>query len=143
MLSKGMRTVGDLTEAPATRVGGMVAAALSNPWLMLGVALQATFFAMYLTLLSRADVSQVLPMTALDYVVVALLARLLIDEVITPARWGGVALIIVGVPRVRRAALAVRVAAPLPLAGLGRIPFDAPGEGMHAEIARELALSRD
>ena len=89
-------------EAPATRVGGMVAAALSNPWLVLGVALQATFFAMYLTLLSRADVSQVLPMTALDYVVVALLARLLIDEVITPARWGGIVLIIVGVLLVSR-----------------------------------------
>ena len=102
MLSKGMRTVGDLTEAPATRVGGMVAAALSNPWLVLGVALQATFFAMYLTLLSRADVSQVLPMTALDYVVVALLARLLIDEVITPARWSGIGLIIVGVLLVSR-----------------------------------------
>ena len=102
MLSKGMRTVGDLTEAPATRVGGMVVAALSNPWLVLGVALQATFFAMYLTLLSRADVSQVLPMTALDYVVVALLARLLIDEVITPARWGGIVLIIAGVLLVSR-----------------------------------------
>ena len=102
MLSKGMRTVGDLTEAPATRVGGMIAAALSNPWLVLGVALQATFFAMYLTLLSRADVSQVLPMTALDYVVVALLARLLLDEVITPARWGGIGLIIVGVLLVSR-----------------------------------------
>jgi 4-amino-4-deoxy-L-arabinose transferase-like glycosyltransferase len=37
----------------------------------------------------------------------------------------------------------VLVAAPLLLAGLGRIPFDDPGEGMHAEIARELALSRD
>jgi len=80
----------------------MVAAALSNPWLVLGVALQATFFAMYLTLLSRADVSQVLPMTALDYVVVALLARLLLAEVITPARWGGIALIIVGVVLVSR-----------------------------------------
>jgi 4-amino-4-deoxy-L-arabinose transferase-like glycosyltransferase len=44
---------------------------------------------------------------------------------------------------VRLAALAVLVAAPLLLAGLGRIPFDDPGEGMHAEIARELALSRD
>jgi len=37
----------------------------------------------------------------------------------------------------------VLVAAPLLLAGLGRIPFDDPGEGMHAEIARELAVSRD
>ncbi|HKQ62750.1 MAG TPA: hypothetical protein VJS92_15775, partial [Candidatus Polarisedimenticolaceae bacterium] len=35
------------------------------------------------------------------------------------------------------------MAAPLLFAGLGRAPFDDPGEGMHAEIARELTLSRD
>src|SRR5438132_531576 len=35
------------------------------------------------------------------------------------------------------------VAAPLLFAGLGRAPFDDPGEGMHAEIAWELAMSRD
>jgi len=39
--------------------------------------------------------------------------------------------------------LAVLVAAPLLFAGLGRTPFDDPGEGMHAEIARELTASRD
>ena len=38
---------------------------------------------------------------------------------------------------------AIAVAAPLLFAGLGRAPFDDPGEGMHAEIARELALSGD
>ena len=102
LLSKGMRTVGDLTEAPAGRVGAMIVAALSNPWLLLGVALQAAFFAMYLTLLSRAQVSQVLPMTALDYVVVALLARLILAEAVTPARWAGIALIVVGVYLVSR-----------------------------------------
>jgi 4-amino-4-deoxy-L-arabinose transferase-like glycosyltransferase len=35
------------------------------------------------------------------------------------------------------------VTAPLLFTGLGRAPFDDPGEGMHAEIARELAVSRD
>jgi len=35
------------------------------------------------------------------------------------------------------------VAAPLLFTGLGRAPFDDPGEGMHAEIARELGVSRD
>jgi len=32
----------------------------------------------------------------------------------------------------------VAVAAPFLLSGLGAVPFDDPGEGMHAEIAREL-----
>jgi drug/metabolite transporter (DMT)-like permease len=101
-LAKGMRSVGDLTEAPAERIGGMVARALSNPWLLLGVALQATFFFMYLTLLSRAAVSQVLPMTAIDYIVVAFLASSLLGEVVTPVRWAGIALIVTGVALVSR-----------------------------------------
>ena len=102
MLSKGMKTVGDLTEAPASLLGAMVGRAVSNPWLLLGVALQATFFFMYLTLLSRANVSQVLPMTAIDYIVVALLAQLLLAETVTPVRWAGIGFIVAGVFLVSR-----------------------------------------
>jgi drug/metabolite transporter (DMT)-like permease len=102
MLAKAMRPVGDLTEAPAGRVGGMVGRALANPWLVAGVTLQALFFFMYLTLLSRADVSQVLPMTALDYIVVAVLAQVFLAEPVTGARWAGIALIVMGVALVSR-----------------------------------------
>ena len=102
MLSKGIRPVGDLTEAPSGRLAGMVARALSSPWLLVGVALQAVFFFTYLTLLSRAEVSQLLPLTALDYIVVALLAQWFLGEVITPARWAGIGLIVVGVALVSR-----------------------------------------
>lgn len=102
MLSKGMKSVGDLTEAPTAVLGAMVGRAISSPWLLLGVTLQATFFLMYLTLLSRANVSQVLPMTAIDYIVVALLAHVLLAEVVTPARWAGIGLIVVGVFLVSR-----------------------------------------
>jgi uncharacterized membrane protein len=102
LLSKGMKTVGDLTEAPAGRVGGMVVKAVTNPWLLLGVTLQASFFFMYLTLLSRADVSKILPMTAFDYIVVALLASLVLAEPVTPARWTGIGLIVIGVVLVSR-----------------------------------------
>ena len=102
LLSKGMRSVGDLTEAPALRLGAMVAAALTSPWLLLGVALQAAFFVMYLTLLSRAPVTQVLPLTAVDYIVVAMVARLLLAEVVTPTRWAGILLIVAGVFLVSR-----------------------------------------
>ena len=102
LLSKGMKTVGDLTEAPSSMVGAMILRAVSSPWLLLGVALQATFFVMYLALLSRANVSQVLPLTAIDYIVVALLARLLLAEPVTPARWAGIVLIAAGAVLVSR-----------------------------------------
>ncbi len=101
-LARGMKSVGDLTEAPGPRLAGMVVRAVSSPWLLLGVALQATFFFTYLALLSRADVSLVLPMTAVDYIVVALLAQWLLGEAVTPARWAGIGLIVAGVFLVSR-----------------------------------------
>ena len=102
LLAKGMKTIGDITEAPASLVGGMVGRTLSNPWVLVGVALQAGFFFMYLTLLSRAEVSKILPMTAFDYIVVALLAQLFLAEPVTLARWTGIGLIVLGVFLVSR-----------------------------------------
>ena len=102
MLSKGMKTIGDLTEAETSRLGGMVRRVVTNPWVLIGVALQASFFFMYLTLLSRADVSKILPMTAFDYIVVALLAQLLLAEAVTAARWTGIGFIVLGVFLVSR-----------------------------------------
>jgi drug/metabolite transporter (DMT)-like permease len=95
-LAKGMRPVGDLTEAPSGRIGGMVARAVANPWLIFGVVLQASFFFIYLVLLSRADVSLVLPLTAIDYIVVAVLAQYMLGEIVTPVRWAGMGLIVAG-----------------------------------------------
>ena len=102
MLSKGMKTIGDLTEAPSSMLGGMILRAVASPWLLLGLGLQAAFFFMYLTLLSRADVSKILPMTAFDYIVVAVLASLILAEPITPARWTGIGFIVLGVVLVSR-----------------------------------------
>jgi len=80
----------------------MIGRAIGSPWLLIGVALQAAFFLMYLTLLSRADVSLVLPMTAIDYVTVVVLAGVLLGEPVTAARWAGIALIVGGVFLVSR-----------------------------------------
>ena len=96
MLSAGMRTVGDLTSAGAGR-GAMVWAAASHPWVLLGVLFQAIFFFMYLALLSREALTLVLPMTAISYVAIALLAQAFLAEAITPVRWAGIGCIILGV----------------------------------------------
>lgn len=102
MLSKGMRSMGDLTQVDSYRIGPKVARVVTSPWVLLGVALQACFFFLYVTLLSRADVSQLLPMTAMDYIVVALLAQALLAEVVTPVRWAGIGFIVVGVMLITR-----------------------------------------
>ena len=102
LLAKGMKTIGDLTEAPTSMVSGMIGRTLGNPWVAGGVVLQASFFFLYLSLLSRADVSKILPMTAFDYIVVALLAQMFLAEPVTPARWTGIGLIVLGVFLVSR-----------------------------------------
>ena len=50
-----------------------------------------------MTLLSWADLSYVLPVTAIGYVLVALVGRALLNEQISAKRWAGILLIMAGV----------------------------------------------
>lgn len=70
---------------------------LFQPWVALGVALLILWQLSRLTLLSWADLSYVLPVTSVGYVVVALIGKLLLSEAITPRRWAGIVLIMAGV----------------------------------------------
>ena len=55
------------------------------------------FFASYLTALSWADLTFVLPATALGNVIVALLSKFWLHETISWQRWAGIVLITIGV----------------------------------------------
>ena len=102
LLSKGMRRAGDLTDTSAGHWLARGAAAVANPWVIFGVALQASFFLIYLALLSRADITLILPLTAADYVVVAVLAQCLLGETITPVRWTGIGFVTAGILMISR-----------------------------------------
>jgi drug/metabolite transporter (DMT)-like permease len=71
--------------------------ALLQPWVMLGVALLIVWQLSRMTLLSWADLSYVLPVTSVGYVVVALIGKVLLHEAITGRRWAGIVLIMAGV----------------------------------------------
>jgi len=70
---------------------------LFHPWVALGVALLILWQLSRLALLSWADLSYVLPVTSVGYVVVALIGRFLLDEAIHPRRWAGILLVMAGV----------------------------------------------
>jgi drug/metabolite transporter (DMT)-like permease len=72
-------------------------AAVFTPWIALGILLLIGFFASYLTALSWADLTYVLPATAFGNVIVALCARFWLHEPISLERWAGIVLITVGV----------------------------------------------
>jgi drug/metabolite transporter (DMT)-like permease len=92
-LSRGMTHVPAISLAhPAALV-----AVVFTPWVGLGIALLIGFFASYLTALSWADLTFVLPATAFGNVLVALFARVWLHETISIWRWAGIALITLGV----------------------------------------------
>src|ERR1700734_2204019 len=97
-LSRGMTHVPAITLAHP----GALIAAVFTPWIATGIALLIAFFASYLTALSWADLTFVLPATALGNVLVALLSRFWLHEMISLERWTGIALITLGVGFVAR-----------------------------------------
>jgi drug/metabolite transporter (DMT)-like permease len=92
-LSRGMSTMPAITLAhPATLI-----AAVFTPWVAAGIALLICFFATYLTALSWADLTFVLPATAFGNILVEMLSRFWLHEPVSWQRWLGVFLITVGV----------------------------------------------
>jgi drug/metabolite transporter (DMT)-like permease len=71
--------------------------AFLNPWVVLGVSLLILWMLSRMTLLSWADLSYVLPVTALGYVLTALMGRIFLAEHVSVGRWAGIGLIICGV----------------------------------------------
>src|ERR1044071_5272867 len=70
---------------------------LFHPWVSLGVLLLILWMLSRMALLSWADLSYVLPVTSIGYVLVALAGRILLHEEISIKRWGGSVLIVAGV----------------------------------------------
>jgi multidrug transporter EmrE-like cation transporter len=97
LLSRGMKQFssvhGDLTFAHWT----LVFQAVANPWVIAGMALLTVFFVSYLSALSWADLTYVLPATAIGYVVLALGARFWLHEHVPLMRWVGILMIVGGV----------------------------------------------
>jgi drug/metabolite transporter (DMT)-like permease len=93
MLSHGMKQTGNIS---VHHLQGVVFAVL-NPWVAVGILLLLAFFATYMTALSWADLTYVLPATSLGYVILALVARFVLHEHVSPLRWLGIVLITGGV----------------------------------------------
>jgi drug/metabolite transporter (DMT)-like permease len=72
-------------------------AVLFQPWVAIGVVLLIVWQMSRMALLSWADLSYVLPVTSIGYVVVALIGKFLLNEDISMKRWTGIALIMAGV----------------------------------------------
>jgi drug/metabolite transporter (DMT)-like permease len=93
LLARGMKQLGGVS---LHNPSGLLLAIL-NPWVTAGILLLLAFFACYMSALSWADLTYVLPASSLGYVLVALVGYFVFHEVIPPTRWLGIALIAAGV----------------------------------------------
>ena len=99
-LGWGMRQVGRLvTLSPLAYLR-----AVFNPFVALGICLLICWLFLHMALLSWADLSYVLPVTSIGYVLSALAGRVFFHESISLWRWAGILLIVSGVALVARTA---------------------------------------
>ena len=96
-LREGMIGVGALPGGSPAQLFVFYAAALANPWIWAGIALEITYSLLWLAVLSWSEISWAVPMNALEYVLAAGAAYALLGEPIGPLRFAGIALICAGV----------------------------------------------
>ena len=97
LLAKGMKEMGDISAMNLRGILNAAIQALTTPKLIIGTAMLAIFFFLWLAVLSWEDLSVALPMQALNYVLVAFLSQYFLGEVVTPLRWAGTILVCTGV----------------------------------------------
>jgi uncharacterized membrane protein len=91
-LAWGMR---HLPDAVSLNPFGYVKAML-NPYVAMGIVLLILWLLVRMALLSWADLSFVLPLTGVGYILAAVLGVVFLGESVTPVHWLGTILIFVG-----------------------------------------------
>lgn len=96
-MARAMKSVGDIKISGVADFFGVVwrVVSLKNFWFaMTGMA---TFFFIWTSILSYADLTFVLPLTAGTYILNAFLAGPMLNEHVSATRWAGVLMISLGV----------------------------------------------
>jgi len=96
MLKRGMTKIGAV-EISASGLQHAFLATVTNGTIWIGIVFLAGFMLSYMTVLSWADYSYVMPAGAFGYALLTLLAVVFLHESVSPRRWTGVVLICVGV----------------------------------------------
>lgn len=92
-LAHGMKQIGPVDVHHL----GHVITSVANPWVMVGICCLLAFMASYMTALSFADLTYVLPATAISYINMAAIAHFWLGERISLLRSLGIVFIVVGV----------------------------------------------
>jgi len=97
LLSKGMKQIAGSDPVVLSRWGAMLLQAATNPTVLAGAGLFVVFFVLWTVALSRADLSFVLPAVSFEVILNVAFARWFLEEMVSPVRWAGALLIVIGV----------------------------------------------
>jgi len=97
LVRRGMLQIGELSGWSPRYLVTYFWHALGNPWVIAGTVGNALFYFLFLAVLSWSEVSVALPLTALEYVIAAVLGIVFLKEPVPPLRWAGIALVVAGV----------------------------------------------
>jgi hypothetical protein len=100
LITRGMKEIGDISAVSPLQFLRVVKNVLSNRNFLCGVFCLAISFFSFLIVLSWADLSFVVPATAVVYVVSILGAKFILKEKISQLRWAGTLLVCIGVAMV-------------------------------------------
>ena len=117
LLKRGMTEIGAVAITPSG-VSHAFWMTVTSATIWVGILFLIGFMVSYMTVLSWADYSYVMPAGAFGYAILTLLAVVFLHESVSPKRWVGVVLICVGVllvgqtkPRTTEAAAMQKVTA--------------------------------
>ena len=96
-LTRGMKQIGDVSAINRLQILQTTKQIFGNLNFILGVVCLAVSFFSFLTVLSWADLSFVVPATAIVYVVTVLGAKFILHEQIDRMRWAGTIFVCLGV----------------------------------------------
>ena len=102
LVRKGMQQVGSLENYAPMALVSYFWQALCNGYVIFGTVFNAVFYFLFLAALSWTDVTVALPMTAIEYGFAAFLAVMILKENVSPLRWAGIALVVIGVILIAR-----------------------------------------
>ena len=112
ILDKGMKQIGSLELSSAAAVWTGFRHVVGSPTIWLGMACLAAYLVCYMLVLSWADLSFVMPISGMAFVLVPLLGYLWLHEQVPPRRWAGIALILLGVFLISRTPAQTTLPAP-------------------------------
>jgi len=97
LLSYAMKKGGQMDLTESAQWVRLIFSVVRNPYIFAGVVFLGIYFFLYLIALSWADLSYVLPLTAISYIFAAVLAKMFLGEEVSWLRWAGTLVIMAGI----------------------------------------------